>query len=183
MVKSKAASDDWEWTSPSQLITIRGGELSGQMGTTAEVKLAIKELKMLKRHLGAEKRQINAQIQAIRSNHHQTIMRRGPSMRGRGALGKLARAADQASRERDRSEHARTLAPYLAHRAQINARINMIEQALAQPDVALIRADAEELASKSPGGRLVQADRVYCTSCGSPRSPRARFCAQCGARF
>lgn len=183
MVKSKAASDDWEWTSPSQLITIRDGELSGRMGTTAEVKLAIKELKMLKRHLGAEKRQINAQIQAIRSSHNQTIMRRGPSMRGGGTLGKLVRAADQASRKRDRSEHAKTLDPYLAHRAQIDTRINMIEQAVAQLDVALIRAEAEELASKSPDGRLAQPDRAYCTSCGSSRPSRARFCSQCGARF
>jgi hypothetical protein len=75
------------------------------------LKLALKEVKLAKKELTAEKRAITLQIQEARSEHRAKQAQRTPMIRGRGGLNRFIRGAQSASRSYDRSMTSQTVQP------------------------------------------------------------------------
>lgn len=178
-------ADRWDWVSPSGLIAIQSDEMRTKIATPAEGKLAIKELRLLKKQLGLQKREVNAELQALRTQYSQSTKRRGSSVRGGGSVGRFFRSMDQLSRDSQRSTHANALDPYLAQRARIDERIGAVDQMIIKIEAVLLQNELDE-ANKPEvpvPPSLLPSRKNFCNQCGSPRAPNVKFCGQCGSQL
>jgi hypothetical protein len=108
--------------------------------TIPEAKLAIKELKMLKKAFQLQKRQINERQRIIRAEYTQYVRERGMKFPGGGWIGQAIRIAQSASRENAKSKLAEALEPYEQQKRYVEAVISTIEGLILGLEAAILQA-------------------------------------------
>lgn len=122
-----------------EFVTIASsGKISVHASTAAEAKLAIKELRLLKKSFAIEKRQVRAQKKAIRAEYTHDVRKRGSKFRGRGGFGRFVRSMQTASRDSARADLARALKP-------LEAEDQRLAHAMRQIDSLIVQVDAQAL--------------------------------------
>jgi hypothetical protein len=86
----------------------------------AEVKLAIKQLKLEKKEIAQVKQEAAAHIAEIRADYSSRVAQRGSMVRGGGTLGKLARNYQRAHRDADRRAVDEAIQPYQAQKEAVD---------------------------------------------------------------
>ena len=92
-------------------ITINDTNVTAAFDSIPEAKLALKECRLLKKHLSLQKRQVVQEQQAIRARYTDAVRNQGSKFRGRGLFASLARDVQQAGRDARREQLASELAP------------------------------------------------------------------------
>jgi hypothetical protein len=119
-------------------VRIEGLDVEANYRTRDEAKLALKELKLLKREYGVRKRTINEEQKAIRASYTDEVRSRGSMMRGRGTFANIFRTVQTVHRDSRRAELAQALAPLEAKKQKIENLIRSIDSVILQVEVDLI---------------------------------------------
>jgi len=119
----------------SSLIQVQNDEISYSVVDAAQAKLAIKELKLLKKGYALRKKEIVAEIQATRFNYSQEVKSRGSMMRGGGGFGRFVRAIQSVSRDSKRSGLASALHPLEVRKAEAEGMMHAIDQLVVKLEV------------------------------------------------
>jgi len=114
------------------------GEITLYAKTTAEAKLALKELKLKKKEYSLQKRQIKEQQRIIRAEYTQTVRQRGSKFIGGGGIGRIIRDVQTISRDAKRRDLANQLAPYEQLKQYIEAVIPAIDQMILKVEAAML---------------------------------------------
>lgn len=123
-----------------QFVTVNSlGNISVHASTAADTKLAIKELRLLRKSFSLEKRQVTAQHKAVRAQHTHDIRQRGSIFRGGGGFGRFIRSMQTASRDSARTHLARALRPLETEQQRIEHAITQIDSLIAQVETQALR--------------------------------------------
>jgi hypothetical protein len=115
------------------------GRIIIRASTVAEAKLALKELKLKKKENSITKREITNQQQQIRAGYTDKIRREGTKMRGGGSIGRFVRDFQTSSRNIDKANLARKLAPINKQKSQIDAILTAIDKAVIQVETYILK--------------------------------------------
>jgi hypothetical protein len=159
------------------------GDIYLALSGVKEARLVLKELRLQKRELSAEKRLVTQEMTSIRREYSAKNVRRVPTIRGGGQVGMVMRAFDQAGRSKDRDNREDDLAPLEQEKRNYEAAITMIDQAIHQCDIYILRQKVIE-GTEQPNSvaRPENSTGTLCTNCGAALEPDHRFCDQCGLR-
>jgi hypothetical protein len=113
-------------------VTLVNGQVQVRCQSPADAKLAIKELKLLKKTLGLQKKQAMEHMRIIRAQYTASVCGRGSKIRGGGFIGKVVRAAQTISRDGARAELARRLHPYECERQRLEELQHQIDTVVLQ---------------------------------------------------
>jgi cobalamin biosynthesis Co2+ chelatase CbiK len=108
------------------------GDLHVSAKSSAEAKIAIKELKLKKREYALVKREISQKQKSIRAEYTNSVRQKGSKFIGGGGFGNLVRTVQTISRDADRRTLAQELAPLEQQKNAIEGIVNAIEQAILQ---------------------------------------------------
>lgn len=117
------------------LVQIAGDRLSCNVESVEQAKLAIKELKILKRGYVIKKKLLSDQIKAQRFEYSQEVKRRGSMMRGGGGIGRFVRSIQSISRDSKRAKLASALDPLENAKQEIESIIAAIDVAALKLEV------------------------------------------------
>jgi hypothetical protein len=120
----------------------RDGSVQWQVSTTAEAKLAIKQLRLKKKELTAQKREIAADVSAVRAEYRTKAAGRLYMGRGGGTAGQMIRAGVRAKRRSERMAVEDSVVPLEQQKAQLDARMLVIDRAIAQIETDELQRDA-----------------------------------------
>lgn len=123
-------------------IAVVNGQLVARGETPAEVKIAIKELRLLKKEETAKRREASARLKEIRAERRAVVAKRLPMIRGGGMLGSLVRGGVQAKRAADRGAHDDRIVEVERVVMAIDRNILNIDKVIAQCEAALLRMQA-----------------------------------------
>jgi len=98
--------------------------------TVPEAKIALKELKLLKKALASKKRGVMEEERVTRAEYTDGVRRRPAKMRGSSIIAKMSRATESLSRASARQNLAGELAPHEREKGRIEANILAVEQAI-----------------------------------------------------
>ena len=116
----------------SNLVHFVGSQISLSVNNLAEAKLAIKELRLIKKEMQIDKRRLADEIRVIRFDYSQSVKSRGPMMRGGGGFGRFIRGFQTLSRSGDRNSLASLLQPLETQKRAIDSNINQVDGAILQ---------------------------------------------------
>ena len=123
-----------------QFVTVTSrGNISVHASTAADANLAIKELRLLKKSFSLEKRQVTAQLKAVRAQYTHDTRQRGSKFRGGGGFGRFVRSMQTASRDSARTHLASTLRPLESEQQRIDHAITQIDSLIAQVEAQALR--------------------------------------------
>lgn len=129
------STDNKKLKSDKELVRVLdNGNIQIDVGSAAEAKLAIKQLRLHKKQLRLDKKAIAARIAQIRSEYRTESASRGSMFRGGGGLGKFIRGVQRANRDGARSSKENAIAPL--EREKMN-----IDRLLADIDAAIIKIE------------------------------------------
>lgn len=141
--------DPWEtgtvpgWSTSGLIRVTSSGAVLCRASSVAEAKLIIKDLKLQKRLIATEKKQVNAVMATMRAEHRTSMANRGPSMRGGGGVGKFIRDMDAISRSSARSRHANALVPYQRQKDHLDRTLVELDSVINQLDAFILREKAK----------------------------------------
>jgi hypothetical protein len=119
----------------------RSGSVWYDVNSAAEAKLAIKQLRLKKKELTAEKREISSDIAEIRAEYRTKAAGRIYMGRGGGKSGAMMRAGVRAKRRGERLQVEADVVPLEREKAQLDARMLVIDRAIAQIEADELRRD------------------------------------------
>jgi hypothetical protein len=121
-------------------VKIHGSRISVNAKTLPEAKVALKELRMVKKEYSLKKREINEIQKAIRAKYTDDIRRRGSMFRGGGGIGRFVRDVQSAGRDAHRERLAKALAPYEKQKQEVESAIMAIDSLIIQAEANIARA-------------------------------------------
>jgi ABC-type phosphate transport system auxiliary subunit len=121
-----------------QVTLSQSGQLKVQWRSVVEAKLCIKKLRLLKRHIQAEKRAATGAQRKIRAEYMHMVRQRGSKMRGGGFVESLVRTAQTLSRDAARADLANRLAPLEAQRNKCDHIVSQIESVILKIEAAIL---------------------------------------------
>lgn len=119
----------------SALVKIEGDQIFYSVANPAQAKLAIKELKLLKRGFALRKKELVAEMQLVRFSYSQEVRSRGSMMRGGGGLGRFVRAIQSVSRDSKRAALANALHPLEVQKGEADGMMLAIDQLVVKLEV------------------------------------------------
>ena len=123
-----------------QFVTVdTRGKITVHASTASEAKLAIKELRLLKKSFSLEKCQVTAQQKAIRAQYTHDTRQRGSKFRGGGGFGRFVRSMQTASSDSARSQLASALRPLETEQQRIAHAMTQIDSLIAQVEAQALR--------------------------------------------
>jgi hypothetical protein len=115
------------------------GQIRVSANSVAEAKLAIKELRLRKKAVGLEKRQVTQAITALNAERRRQTANQGSMMRGGGNLGKFTRGMQSMGRDAERRNHAARLQPYEQEKARLDRYTLGIDQMINQLEAYILQ--------------------------------------------
>lgn len=112
----------------TSFVHIEGTTVRYEVNTLAEAKVALKELKLLKKGFGVIKRDVLLRQKEIRAAYTSEVRSRGSMVRGGGGVGKFIRFFQTASRDAKRAQLAADLAPLEEQKQQIEGFLGTIDR-------------------------------------------------------
>ena len=177
------ASSGWNWVSQSGMVVAEGDTFSIQAETLPDARVALKELKFLKKDLQLEKKMVAADLKVLRTSRSQQVASQGSMMRGGGQGGQVLRTFQRIGRDHDRSKHASNMAPYQQAIAELDERINQVDKVIATLDRHIHLLQQEQQATKDVRPPKDVPAFPVCSTCGMTEEIGARFCGTCGGRL
>ena len=116
-----------------------GGRISVNASSATEAKLGVKELRLLKKSFGLQKRVVLDQQKAIRANYTHQVRSRGSMLRGGGAFGRFIRAFQAAGRDSSRSQLANALQPLENEKQRLDRAMAQIDSLTTQVESQILR--------------------------------------------
>ena len=110
----------------------KNGDVKLDIKSVPDAKLALKQLRLRKRELGAAKKVVMEEQRQIRAGYTEKVRERGSKFGGGGGVGRFVRAVQSASRDADRKQLAKNLEPYEEQRSRLEAAMNVIDRAILQ---------------------------------------------------
>src|SRR5215211_2991644 len=104
------------------------GQIRVSANSVAEAKLAIKQLRLRKKAVGLEKREVTQAITALNAERRRQTANQGSMMRGGGNVGKFTRSMQSISRDADKRNHAARLHPFQQEKARLDEYILNIDR-------------------------------------------------------
>lgn len=129
---------DQDWQGNVVLFT-DDGQIAYKVNSVAEAKLAIKQLRLRKKAVGLEKREVTQAITAINTERRQQTANQGSMMRGGGNLGKFTRSMQAISRDADKRNHAARLQPYQQEKARLDNYTLTVDRLIAELETYILR--------------------------------------------
>ncbi len=120
----------------------RDGSVQWDVNTTAEAKLAIKQLRLKKKELAAEKREIASEMAGVRAEYRTKAAGRLYMGRGGGTTGQIIRAGVRAKRRGERMAVEQSVVPLEQEKGQLDARMLVIDRAIAQIETDELKREA-----------------------------------------
>ena len=117
----------------------RNGDIKLRLQSKTDAQLAIKQLRLRKKELSANKRLITSQEQAIRSEYTDHVRRQGSKFRGGGGFGRFVRDVQTGQRDSARRELAKKLQPLDKSKYQLDRMMAAVGQALARVESYILR--------------------------------------------
>jgi hypothetical protein len=111
------------------------------VNNSAEGKLAIKQLRIKKKELATEKREVAADIAGVRAEYRTKAAGRVYLGRGGGKTGMAVRAGVRAKRRGERMAVEESVVPMEREKANLDARMNAIDRAIAQIETWEMRGE------------------------------------------
>ncbi len=111
------------------------GRVTVNIQNLAEARLALQELRLLKKYLALTKRQIKEQQKAIRAEYTDGVRRRGSKFIGGGGIGRFIRVVQTGLRDNTRYQLAEALAPF-------DKQVQKIEMIQVEVDRVVIQVEA-----------------------------------------
>lgn len=102
--------------------------------SSAATKLAIKEMRLAKKFMNLQKKQVQEQLQNARLNYRQHVANRGPMFRGGGQVGSVIRAFSASNRAAERASHANSLRPYENYIQYVDMITSEIDRVIIQAE-------------------------------------------------
>ncbi|MEA2516111.1 MAG: hypothetical protein QOJ59_5600 [Thermomicrobiales bacterium] len=116
----------------SGLVSFDGDRIRANVKSASEAKMAIKELRVMKKALSADKKAVASRLSEIRAQRQVKLGKRGSMMRGGKGLGRFVRSVQSASRDSERASHATAVAPYEEEKTRIERKMIAIDQMIAK---------------------------------------------------
>ena len=123
---------------PLNFVTIDGAHVEVNCRTRDQAKIALKELKLLKKEYGLKKRTINETQKEIRASYTDEVRTRGSMMRGRGGFARIFRTFQSISRDNRRASLAQELAPLEAKKQKVEDILRSIDSVILQIEAYLV---------------------------------------------
>lgn len=120
-------------------ITFEDGQIVAHGTTPAEIKIAIKELRLPKKEDQAKKRDLAAEAKAIRAEYRSRVAHRTPMVRGGGMFGRIVRAGVAGKRASERGAVDDAVKPIETEIAKLDRNMLTIDRVIAQCESALLR--------------------------------------------
>ncbi len=114
------------------------GNLTINVSTVEEARLAIKQLRLHKRERQLQRKEIVEAQKVTRTDRRTEVARQGSKVRGGGNAGKFVRSAQTIGRDTDRHRHAGEMATFDEQKAQVDAIIMRIDAAILQLDQLIL---------------------------------------------
>jgi hypothetical protein len=122
-----------------QFVTVAtNGHIHVNARTAPEAKLAMKELRLLKKGLALRKRDVTNQQRAIRAQYTDSVRHRGSKLPGLGKFGRFIRVMQTSSRDRARRGLATALEPLEKVKQQIDAGVNALDRSIAETEMFVL---------------------------------------------
>jgi|GEM_PF-6916476 len=115
------------------------GSIEIKCHTKAEGKLALKTLRLIKKQLSLQLREINAALRNVRHGHTDATRRRTPMFRGGGQLGQIIRTIQTISRATDRVSLANSVQPLHDSKQRIDSILTNIQTNTVRLEATLLR--------------------------------------------
>ena len=115
------------------------GDIALRVTSVPEAKLAIKQLRLRKKAVGLEKREVTHAITAINTQRRMQTANQGSKMRGGGDVGKIVRSFQTLGRDADRRNHAARLQPYQQEKARLDQYTLTIDQLITQLEAYILQ--------------------------------------------
>jgi len=108
------------------------GTVRANATTVPEAKIAIKELRLEKKDWTVTKKDIAAQVAAIRADYRSEVAQRGGKVQGGGKFGQFARSMQTISRDNRRAKLDKDIRPLEAHKAALDRVLTNIDAVILQ---------------------------------------------------
>jgi hypothetical protein len=119
----------------TSLVQITDDNVSCQVSSVPEAKLAIKELKLLKKGFALQKKEVATNIQTVRFDYSQEVRGRGSVVRGGGGFGRFIRAFQISSRDNKRSNLADALQPLEGEKNRLDGLMHGIDELVVKLEI------------------------------------------------
>lgn len=131
-------SFDHDWQGEVVLFS-DDGQIAYKVNSVAEAKQAIKTLRLRKKQVGLEKREVTQVITAINAERRAQTANQGRMVRGGGDFGKLARSLQGMSRDADKRNHAARLQPYQQEKARLDQYMLTIDRLITELETYILQ--------------------------------------------
>jgi hypothetical protein len=123
----------------AELVQLVGNVIRVRTNSLDEAKMAIKELKLMKKQYALSKRTVGEEQKRIRAQYTQEVRSRGSMMRGGGGIGRFVRDIQSGSRDNRKARLASDLAPLEQKKQEIETVIRAIDSTIIQVEAAIIK--------------------------------------------
>ena|SRR6266496_6712209 len=123
----------------TEFVQFVGNEIRVRTNSLDETKMAVKELKLMKKQYSLAKRTVGEEQKQIRAQYTQEVRSRGSMMRGGGGIGRFVRDIQSSSRDNRKARLASDLAPLEKKKQEIEAMIRAIDSTIIQVEAAIIK--------------------------------------------
>lgn len=120
------------------------GDIVIAVTTVPEAKLAIRRLRLKKREYAAQKKELQAAINAIRAERRAEIAQQGSMLRGGGTFGQVVRAGQRLGRDADRRAYVQRLQPYEDAKAAIDRMVLEIDKSITTLEAFVLKETQQE---------------------------------------
>jgi hypothetical protein len=154
---------------------------SVSVDTVADAKAALAEIKRIQGELRQIKKEISAEITAIRASYRQKTAQASNEGFGRELFGKrnMARKQRPNKTRRISSEQDRVLAPYEDLKVYIERALVGLDGLRSQATTFTEQIKAEETETKA----AQPSNGKFCPQCGNSVKQDDRFCSKCGEKL
>jgi hypothetical protein len=123
---------------PNRVQIHSNGNITTYFSSAAEGKLVLKELRLMTKQLNVELKRIFVEQRSIRAQYTHYTRTRGSMLRGGGTIGRVVRVVQTISRDAERADLARQLAPLEARKENIEAMKHAITHAILDVETRLL---------------------------------------------
>jgi hypothetical protein len=115
------------------------GSAEFRIRVAAEARIVIKTLKLIKKQVRLQLREINAVLRDVRHQYTDYTRRRGSMIRGCGKVGSIVRLFQSISRDQQRSQLAENVQPLHNQKQALDSLLMSIDQHILRIEAVLLR--------------------------------------------
>lgn len=141
--------------------------------TRADAKSVTTALKLHKKQLQLQKREITAEMQRVRADYRLDNSRR-TRVRGSGSLARSVRTFQQISRDSARRKHGSAIDALDDQKAAVDAQISFLDRVLLEIERFVLSLPEDP--KPAPNRKSAKS----CPSCGVAAKASDKFCSECG---